>query len=68
MPDAELPEDACEMPLDRAVGEEERGRDLLVRLAFGDEGRNALLGGCERTWRRRAAADPLELRACALGP
>ena len=68
MPDAELPEDVREMPFDRAVGEEERRGDLPVRLAFGDERGDALLGGRQRAGRRRATADPLELGACALGP
>ena len=68
MPDAELPEDAREMPFDGAVGEEERCRDLAVRLALGDERGDALLGGRERARRRRAAADPLQLGACALRP
>ena len=68
MADAELPEDAREVPFDRAVGEEERGGDLAVRLALGDERRDALLGRRERARRRRASADPLELAARALGP
>ena len=68
MPDAELSEDAREMPLDRAVGEEERRGDLAVRLALGDERRDAFLGRRERARGRGAAADPLQLGACALGP
>ena len=55
-------------PFDRAVGEEERSRDLAIRLALGDERGDALLGGSERAGRRRAAADPLELGAGTLGP
>ena len=66
--DAELAEDVREVALDRPVGEEERGRDLAVRLPFGDERGDPLLGRRERAGRRRAAADPLQLGPSALGP
>ena len=41
--DTELSEDVREVSLDRPVGEEERGRDLPIRLTLGDEGRDAPL-------------------------
>ena len=68
MTDAELPEDMREMPLHRAIREEQGGGNLLIRLSLGHEGRDALLGRCQRAGRRRASADPLELRPSALRP
>ncbi len=41
----ELPEVPAEVVLDRLRAEEERGRDLLVRLAVGDEPGDVLLLG-----------------------
>ena len=69
MPDAELPEDVRKVSFDRAIGEEERRGDLLVRLALGDEG--------PRRAPRLVSAPPVTLRAplirsssrpCPLGP
>jgi hypothetical protein len=66
--DTELSEDAREVPFDRPVGHEKRGRDLAVRLSLGDEGRDAFLGRGERARRRRATTDPTKLAASTLRP
>src|SRR6187402_1447256 len=68
MPDPELPEDVREVPLDRAVGQVQRGGDLAVRPPLGDERGDALLRRRQRSDRGRATADPLELRLRALRP
>ena len=44
MPDPELREDAGEVTLYRAVGEEERRRHLAVRLPLCDQGSNPVFG------------------------
>ena len=56
------------MPFDRPVGEEERGRDLAIRLSLHDEGRDAFLGRGERARRRRAPTDSATLTAGTLRP
>ena len=56
------------MARDGALGEEEGGRDLLVRPALGDEGRDTELTLRQLAARGRAAADPAQLRAGLLRP
>ena len=56
------------MSLDRAIGEEERRGDLLVRSAERDERSDTLLCRRERAGSRRAPADALQLGSGALGP
>src|SRR6187431_2709501 len=68
MPDPELSEDVREVPLDRAVGQVQRGGDLPVRLPLGDELGDAFLRRRQRSDRGRATADPLELPLRALRP
>ena len=66
--DAELSEDAREVTLDRPVGDEQRRRDLAIRLSLGDECRDPLLGGGERAGRRRTPADSAKLAPSPLRP
>ena len=68
MSHAELSEDAREVPFDRPIGEEKRGRDLAIRLAIGDEGRDALLCGGEGAGRRGTTADSAKLAPSTLRP
>jgi hypothetical protein len=65
---AELSEDSREVPFDRPIGKEKRGRDLAIRLAIGDEGRDALLGGGEGAGRRGTTADSAKLALSTLRP
>src|SRR5512145_1743843 len=60
----ELPKDVLDVDLDRALGDVERARDLLVAGAAGDEGEDLALARRERGQRRRTAATQLaqELR------
>ena len=55
-------------PSHRAIGKEQSCRDLPVRLALGDQCRDALLGRRECAGRGRPTADSLQLGACSLGP
>src|SRR2546423_4359699 len=64
---AELRVDPGEVRLDRADGDEELGRDLLVALPGGDEVGDPFLGRRQPAG-GRAAADPRHLGACPLGP
>ena len=68
MRDAELSEDARKVSLDRPIGDEQRGRDLAIRLSPGDEARDTFLGGGERARRGRTTADSAKLTASALRP
>ena len=54
--------------LDGVLGEEERGGDLAVRAALGDERRDPALGLGQLAARGRAAADARQLGARLLGP
>ena len=56
------------MSLDRAIGEEERRGDLLVRSAERDERGDTFLCRRKRAGSRRAPADALQLGSGALGP
>ena len=56
-----------EVRLDRPLAENQRGGDLAVRLACGDEGRDASLSGRE-PFLTSAAADPPELGGGLLRP
>src|SRR5205809_255405 len=55
------------MRLDGPLAQEEGGRDLPVRATFGDELRDAALGGCQ-SFLSSAPADPAELRTRVRGP
>ena len=68
MPDAELSEDARKVSLDRPIGEEQRGRDLAIRLSPGGKGRDTFLGGGERARRRCTTADSAKFTASTLRP
>ena len=46
-PNPELGVDVRQMACNRPLAEKERGGDLPVRPALGDEGRNSLLGRCQ---------------------
>ena len=66
--DTELPVRACQRCLDGVLRDEERRRDLAVRVTFGDELRDPALGHRQLVARRRTATDPRELRASLLDP
>ena len=68
MSDAELSEDARQVPFDGPIGDEECGRDLTIRPSLRDEGRNAFLGGSERARGRCATTDTAELATRSLRP
>ena len=66
--DAELAVGPRQRALDRVLGDEERGRDLAVRAAFGDERGDPALGLGQLVAGGRATADPGQLGARLLGP
>src|SRR6185295_16778983 len=59
--DVELAVDLRQRGLDRALCNDEGGRDLLVRLPFGDELGDATFARREPVAGRGSAADPCEL-------